>query len=300
MLIGIDDNRNFVYEGNSYHGRALWPAPVISPAKIVFESEGPLRPEQSSDSIGTVCRFREDFYDPIARIRRGRFYFAEGTQPARWFVQPHPAMPLENGKCDEVGIEKYLDTFAGHSVWYKVLRGKTEQALVLLGLEDRFTVWTIINVEAISTGEDLVTLKARSGLGVLPVVDETKVPEAFRTGVRESLDGFADEVHRSAPASVIDRARDAASHILLAYFEASGKDAKDLRELAKRLESKEPKEKEKIVAASAAKIIARLHARAKPSERERREMRPIREQDAELATQCVGTILCELGWADWP
>jgi hypothetical protein len=52
--------------------------------------------------------------------------------------------------------------------------------------------------------------------------------------------------------------------------------------------------------AAAAKIIARLHARAKPAEEARRPMRPVREQDAELATQCVGTILCELGWAEWP
>jgi len=190
-----------------------------------------------------------------------------------------------------------LDTFGGVLVGSEFIKDGKEQPLVLLGVGDRFTVWTIINVEAISTGEDLFTLKARSGLGVLPVVEESKVPEAFRASVRESLDGLAEEVHRSAPVSVIDRARDAASYILLAYFNASGKDARDLSALAKNLENKN---ENKIVAASSAKIIARLHARAKPSERERRNMRPSREQDAELATQCVGTILCEIGWANWP
>jgi len=39
--------------------------------------------------------------------------------------------------------------------------------------------------------------------------------------------------------------------------------------------------------------------RGKPSEQEKRIFRPINEQDAELAVQYIGTILCELGWARW-
>jgi hypothetical protein len=74
----------------------------------------------------------------------------------------------------------------------------------------------------------------------------------------------------------------------------TGNSAQDLRALAKKLE-----EEKKIIAASAAKIIARLHARAKLAERERRELRAIREQDAQLAAQCVGIILCKLGWTNW-
>lgn len=53
------------------------------------------------------------------------------------------------------------------------------------------------------------------------------------------------------------------------------------------------------VITNSAQSIARLHARAKPSEQNRRQMRPIREQDAEFAIKCVGIILCEIGWADW-
>jgi len=294
LSLGIERHLGLLYEGSGNYGRAVWPAPIVTPAKIVFESEGPLVAERSSDSVTSACRFREDYYDPIARIRRGRFYFAEGQQPAEWFLQPHPAMPFEHAETDKHGLRKELHTLRGKSVWQEYIKGRQEQPLVLLGLDDRFTIWTIIDIEAISTGEDLVTLKARSGLGILPVIDFNKVPEAFRAGVDESLNAFADEVHRSAPVSVIDRARDAASHVLLAHFELTGKDARDLGQLAKRLD-----DENMTVAASAAKIIARLHARAKPVERERRDMPPIREQDAQLATQCVGTILCELRWAAW-
>ena len=113
-------------------------------------------------------------------------------------------------------------------------------------------------------------------------------------GRSETLNAFADDVHRASPVSVIDRARDAASHALLAYFNLKKQEAQDLGKLIKRLENEG-----KVIAVSAAKIIARLHARAKPSEQEKRELYTIREQDAELATQCVGMLLCEIGFAEW-
>ncbi len=69
---------------------------------------------------------------------------------------------------------------------------------------------------------------------------------------------------------------------------------KGLGALVKKLEGDE-----KIVAANSANIIARLHARAKPVEQERRELIQIREKDAELVVQCIGTILCELDFAEW-
>ncbi len=47
------------------------------------------------------------------------------------------------------------------------------------------------------------------------------------------------------------------------------------------------------IAMNSANIIARLHARAKSSEQERSDLLQIREQDAELAVQCIGTILYE-------
>ena len=189
---------------------------------------------------------------------------------------------------------KQLEIFYGNPIWHKHIEGKRELPLVLLGADARFTAWTIISVEAIVTGEDLVTLKARSSFGILPKIIDANVPAAFKAKLSETLALFADEVHRASPVSVIDRARDAAAHALLAYFQLQGSDAQDLGKLIKRLQ-----DENKTVAASAANIIARLHARAKPSEQEKRELRSIREQDAELATQCLGALLCEIGLAEW-
>ena len=158
------------------------------------------------------------------------------------------------------------------------------------------TIWNIIAIESISTGEDLVTLKSCSSLGILPEVESSEIPESSRKAVMETLDIFADEVHRAAPASVIDRARESISQVLLAYLALEGKNAKDLSGLIKDLERKHG---QKVITVAAAKIIARLHAGAKPVEKTKRSLPEICQQDAELAAQCVGVILCELGWANW-
>lgn len=290
--IGIEKHQGLVYEVDANRGRPVWPTPVITPAVFVYPSGGSMKAESSNNVFG--YRFREDSYDPIARIRRGRFYLADNSQPRSCLVSPHPAVPMESIAPDIHAHNKSLEVFYGNPIWHKYIEGKRELPLVLLGADERFTAWTIISVEAIVTGEDLVTLKARSSFGILPKIIDSKVPEAFRSKLLETLALFADEVHRASPVSVIDRARDAAAHALLAYFQLHGDDAQDLGKLIKRLQ-----EDNKAVAANTANIIARLHARAKPSEQEKRELRSIREQDAELATQCLGALLCEIGFAEW-
>lgn len=289
--IGIEKHQGLVYEGDSGYGRGVWPTPVITPAKFTYPSEGDLRAHSSSDVFG--YRFREDSFDPIARIRRGRFYCAHGSQPQQWKVARHPGSPFDSIAPDIHGFSKSLETFYGNPIWHKIQERK-DFPIVLLGVDDRFTAWIIISVEAISTGEDLVTLKARNSFGILPRILDGKIPDAFRAKLGETLETFADEVHRSSPVSVIDRARDVMAHALLAYFNLRGENARDLSVLANKLE-----DDKKYIGANAARIVAQLHARAKPSEQEKRDLRPIREQDADLAVLCVGTLLCETGLAEW-
>lgn len=295
MNLGIDKNSNLFYEGKAYRGHAVWPSPVVTPAEIVTELEGRLHSEDRRNLIADGMVFREDSFDPATRVRRGRFYQAGDRQPSEWHVQVHPAVPNEALHADKGIIKKLLDTFYGHTIWHQLSRCR-KQPLVLLGFEGRFTIWNIIDIESISTGEDLVTLKSCSSLGILPEVESSEIPEGSRKAVMESLDIFVDEVHRAAPASVIDRARDSISQVLLAYLDLEGENAKDLGDLIKDLERKHG---QKVITIAAANIIRRLHARAKPVEKTKRSLREICQQDAELAAQCLGVILCELGWAKW-
>lgn len=157
--IGIDKHNGLVYEGDSSYGRVIWPTPVVTPAMFISEPDGALTAERTDNPFG--YRFREDFYDPVSRIRRGRFYFADGSQPREWFIQPHPAMLTET-KDNKHDVKKSLETCGRASIWDKYLKDAKEQPLVLLGTDSRFTIWTIINIEVISTGEEFITMKARS------------------------------------------------------------------------------------------------------------------------------------------
>lgn len=292
MDMGIDTN-GLVYEGTSLFGHPIWPTPVVTGAKIVLASSPIFEAERSAESFG--LRFREDSFDPVSRIRRGRLYKAANTQPSQWTVRKHPVLAAEIPMNPADLVRKPLATFHSHSIYSEVRFSSSDQPLLLLGFDDRFTVWTIISVERVSVGEELVTLKLRHSFGVLPVVNERQVPEEYRAGLLEKLTKLAGDVYRAGPESVIDRARDVASLSVIAFFRASGAEAKELAEMAVRLEH-EPK---KFVAANCAKIIARLHSRTKPAEQVKRDFRSLREQDAELAVLCVGTLLCELGWAEW-
>ncbi len=54
--------------------------------------------------------------------------------------------------------------------------------------------------------------------------------------------------------------------------------------------------KAELAVTDAVNIIRILHARAKPNEQHRRGLRPITEDDAELAVRAMGFVIREFGW----
>lgn len=297
MNIGIDSNLNLVYESNSLWGHALWPTPFLSPAEVAPSTSTVLKPTTIQNLGPNLLIFREDAFDPVSRIRRGRFYRAGNSQPHQWQVYPHPAMPDENRKIGSAGVlPKSLYTFFGNPFTNELRKYAGQQVLVILGAEDSFTVWTVINIEKMASGEELATLKARQGIGALPRLNPGAIPEAGRGKVLTALDKLVEDIYRAGPESVVDRAREAATAILSAYLQDReiARPGLDLDVLIKKMEGES-----KVVAANAANIVRLFHGRGKSAVQEKLPVRALCEQDAELAVQCVGTILCELGWADW-
>lgn len=298
MMIGIDDNQNLVYEGRTPWGHALWPAPFLSPAFIQPDTAPSLVPPRFNNlHVLPLTLFREDAFDPVSRIRRGRFYKAGTSQPVSWRVYPHPAFPEQPDNAYQAGtLGKTLFTFQSIFLANEFRELSTHQLLVSLGSEESYSVWTLIGIERIATGEELVTLKARQGIGALPRLRDAAIPETGRQKVMAALEKLAEDFRRAGPESVADRAREAATAVLGTYLQDRGlaKPGLDLDDLVKKL-----REDNKIVAANAADIVRLFHGRGKTAVQEKLSVRPLREQDAELAVQCVGTILCELGWADW-
>lgn len=302
FVLGVEESRGLVFEGNDPYGAHLvWPTPVMTPAQFVDSSAE----EFSGLNTGSIVEyyFREDMFDPISRVRRGRFYKFSGASGGQWHVLPYPQVTIPRASKNNDGLISVpsLVEYRSCAISGELSNLGLSHAVIVLGKMQSFTIWNIIHVETSFTGEEMVTLKARQSLGALPIVNWSTVPDDAVATVREKLDVLEDDYHRAGVESVVDRAREATTAILSGYLQQQGvveAKGKDLGELIGLLTKINGKNGQRIVAC-AAEIPQRLHSRAKHAEQEARETRPLREQDAELAVQCVGVMLCDLGWAAW-
>jgi hypothetical protein len=303
MDIGLEEHTNLVYEGRSWKGIGVWPLPVMLQVAIYStETEQLIPPRLNGLAPGSFI-FREDTYNTASRVRRGRLYRASNSQPQYWQVVPHPAIPDERRLIDTASgtFRKSLYSFSSIRLRPYLESQKIERSVFVLGCEQGFTIWALVNIETSATGEELIILKARQNIGALPTLNRAKIIEAGGNRVLEFIEKLEIDISGAGAESVIDRAREAVTAICSIHLQSTYgvEPGKDLGALANQL-----REKELGIAANLASTIARLHSRGKHAEQERaeqdgRNLRPIHEQDAQLAIQAVGTILCELGWADW-
>ena len=298
-MIAIDADRRLFYEGSGNYGHGLWPSPVMSIATLLSpDFDLAVLPLPSSDLGHSKLIFREDTFDPVTRLRRGRFYINPGFQPQEWHVQTHPAFHEEVGQRDHQGnLVKRLYGFQRWSAFTELQPEKTT-SFVALGTKDAFSLWTVIGIERIVTGEDMVTLRARSTFGVLPEVRADLIPAIGREGVLQTMDKVVEAAYRAGPESVIDRCRDAAQ-VAMGVWMAEKFDDEGLRvtELARQAKVLEGRAGENsVVAVAVARTIARLHARCKPNEQLKRESRLPVEGDAESAIAMLGLLYREFRW----
>lgn len=293
-MLAIDRDARVFYEGTSRIGIPIWPSPFVTIATILRSDADRKNIPARADLWVAALVFREDYFDPVTRVRRGRLYNrGDGSQPHTWQVQVHPALPSDSRSVSSGGlISKQL---LGFHDWpaRTHLRDSTCEIAIALGIYDAMTLWRVIGLEHISSGEDLVTLKAISNLGVLPEIASERLPASARARILQASQNLVDTAYRAGPESVIDRCRDLAAAALGGHFgtkypEADHKDLGDLAVLAQR--------EQRSLIENAAKLIARLHARGKPNEQAKRDILPPRDEDASLAIECAGLILRELGW----
>lgn len=297
MNLGIDDQTHLVYEGRTRRGLGVWPVPILLQAAIYSVETERLAPPKLNDLWSSTFLFREDTYNTASRIRRGRLYKnAEGSQPAEWLVLPHPAIPDESRATTTGTLKKRLFTFSSIRLRLYLAEKKIDRPVLVLGSEQGFTIWALVNVETSATGDELVTFKARQSIGALPTLNQGKIIDAGGSKALEFIAKLEADIYGAGPESVIDRAREAATAICSAFLQetAEAKPGQDLGSLANLLRARKLE-----VAANSASSIARLHSRGKHAEQETHALRPIHEQDAQFAIQAVGIILCDLGWADW-
>ena len=95
-------------------------------------------------------------------------------------------------------------------------RRSGRSTVLVLGFADRVASHTILDVERLANGEELITLKTRASLGVLPELIESAIPEAFSALVLEQYEKAANAAFRDDAESVVDRCREAATAALIA------------------------------------------------------------------------------------
>lgn len=298
-MFGVDVDKRIFYEGSpSLYGFGIWPSPFTSIATLISQPGDWDNIPATADLAWAKFVFREDAFDPVTRIRRGRLYQRYDVQPAQWRVQRHPASPHETGGVDASGL--FIRSLFTYSPWRgggEVSNGRGS-VLFALGVRDSYTLWTLLSAERLSTGEDLLTLRARSSLGVMPSLDEAAIPPEGVEEIRRQIDRVSDAEHRQGSEAIIDACRYAAPAAIGLWLSDREGDARfrtvDLNAHIKHLERDASP---MALLINAAKVIARLHARLKPNEEFSRGARRLTEADAEAALASMSLVLRELGWA---
>lgn len=296
-MIAFDPNTWLMYEGLSNHGHGVSPAPMVSVATFV-QAEADWRKVPSSGALrSAMCVFREDYFDPVSRIRRGRFYEVAGRQqPDQWWVHKHPVLPEDVGhQAHEGRFTKSLISFSPMgNVSQRLVT--TPRTLVVLGAATAITVWNIVSVERSGNDEDVVTMRARSNLGFLPDLLMDAIPAEARDRVSAAVTKVVDGAHRSSGITVVDLCRDAMGVILSAHLhQDAGEDAKIVEKDLGALIAKLPPESKLFRAA--ADVVCKLHPRGKSNEQQRLGTRDVTEADGAFAIEALGFVLRELGWA---
>lgn len=294
--IGVCGSSGALYEGEPSSGFHSPGSAVLLPIEFIEDGYGHDEFDLSSDEAKTV--FKEDFFDPITKVRRGRVYKKQTSQTQLWSVHDPNRNDLKVVKWRDGTAQKIeLITYQKDSL--SDLRNKTTFPMVILGAGPFISIWKIISIESSFNGIPILTLRSFRSFGVVPEIIHSALPEQGRNQVLEALEKVENSSNRLGPVDVVDRCRDALSAILGHYVENP---EKDLSKAISGYMNKKDSGADSLVS-WAGKIVARLHARGKPNEQERlkakgHKFKGLEEEDAQLALRCLWLVLVEIGWAN--
>ena len=284
--------RGIIYEGNYQQLWALYPTPIISHALCDFIDK------KSNYSL----IFREDSFDTLSRIRRGRIYhYHEGTNiGTNWYD-----ITISNGVYGRlIGLphDGKFDYDASAEIAEPQNLKDVMGAMIEIGSSGFSLPWRVIGSERNIHGHVVFTIKSISFFGLIPELqavlktrDDVVLAESDRENVTKSVNGVIDTLSIQQPTSVIDSARECCKVILTKWC-GIGFHGKDLGPIAKGLKETH------LMLSSAANVINRFHSNGKSAERESKEKLDIcisapTMDDAEISIYLVGLIIRSIGWA---
>jgi len=285
MYLGIDNSSGTIYEA----GSSLWVTRALSSQPYLFDLHIEETPEQALDKLQKnvpmleKLLFREDGFDPVSMVRRGRIYKADTPQPQKWHV-----LAINSTELPQVDRDLYTYLPYRLTSW-----NPSQQLFAAIGNDKAYSMWRIVSIDRMYSNEELVTMRPLYFLGSLPDLLPDKIPEQWRTKVIENVQKVVDAMYKADADSIVELCRHAATAALFAEFheDISQVNKKDLGELCKLAEQK----KRRIIAHSGY-TIADLHSRLKPNNQMHFGFRYVSDRDAELAIQCLSFILRDLGY----
>lgn len=297
MHIGYDGDSGHVYEGANLPEFAVVPAPMLTQARLVEAPSDLDGMPRGVHETPLTWVFREESFDPVTRVRRGRLYEPyPHAQPETCLTRGHPAHQFANHRPGDSLSKTLFHYWPCQTILNKPRAGSGLS--LALGQSDSWSMWRIVQVERVVGGDVLVTLKALAAFGVLPDLRVDAIEEKHRDPIQRAVDRVLDSAFRESAISVIDQCRNAAAVLLARWLACRDTDYSvlrlDLGALVKRIQE-EPHRR--VAAASAAEMIRLLHPRGKANEQEAKGYRLAQEEDAEASVHAVGFIMRELNWA---
>lgn len=285
--IGIESNTGDVYEGSRSHGVRV-NNPVLLP--YYFVGRGLDTELKNREYSGMpFYLFREDYFDPITKIKRGRFYNAETE--TEWYLQDFQRNDLTDVPCRD-GFAKRARLITYQKNPLTEFREQIHYPDVILGREPFISIWKIISIETSFSGVPIVTLKSYRSLGELPELKIDSIDSDILPALTEAIEKLENSINRLGPTDVVDRCRDTLSVVFGFLCNNRKNDLKDsIDGYLKQYELQEN------MISWAARIVNRFHPRGKPNEQFKLGIRPPSEEDAQLSVRCVWLVLVELGWA---
>lgn len=288
--LGIDPHQGIVYEGTTNFGARILNRPSLIP--IVF----PESPEYSeSEEIQGFAKviFREDSFDPITKIRRGRVYNGRGySQPNEWWINDPLRTDIVPEQVGHRQMQKIrLQTYQIDALADLCRHRRPRNAM--LGREPFTTLWRILDIEASAQREPVLTLKSFRSFGDVPNLVEANVPAESFLKLSQYLEMVENSANRLTPNDVADRCRDALSIV----FGNLCKNPKlDLAQSIEKYRNSKTNTQPNLVT-HCGNVVARLHAKGKPSVQAQHNVSGLQEEHAQLSLRCLYVVLTELGWA---
>lgn len=283
LYIVSQGQKGFLREGDlcySINERYIIQAARLESAKELSANQLP--PTSIHD---TKLVFVEQSFEPISRIKRGKFYLiADDTQPCILceYDGTGAAYKVPQDRCFTREAEAYK--FKSYEPTRDFDIRKT---FVFFGNFRIQSKWKILAVDPIVTNEEVYVLQEVNGIGVRPILNEMVIPVKYFEEIESGYNKLLSEIH-TLPESVIDHCRGVATSLLAARLNLPKRDLGKLLSKA---------DKKHQVVMNCASIINRFHPRRKPNEKERHGLQALTSADADFAVQCIFQIIKELKWS---